>query len=148
QAVVSQIRAAKISDAATDLPSAFDRARQALTEIEVSTRSRQMLLVTDFSYSSIHDPKRGGTGCEGRIEGADGDKLKKAAQGAISHLSSPTDFHMIDMGAEGQTNVAVTGLRSKRPLVVAGTPADFEIEVFNGSDKALLDEEVTIAVDG
>src|SRR5207249_11029671 len=41
QAVLSQIRAAKLSDAGTDLPSAFDRARQALVDLEATTRSEE-----------------------------------------------------------------------------------------------------------
>ncbi len=144
QAVLSQIAAAKLTDAATDLPAAFDRAREVLADAEKSTRSRQLLLLTDASNSSIHDPRRG-MGAENRIEGASGDKLKKAAQGAAGHA---TEFRVIDEGAEDQWNTAVTGLSTRRPMVVAGMPADIDLEVFNGSDQAKVDLSVQLMIDG
>jgi hypothetical protein len=147
QLIISQITNAPVTDAATDLPSAFDRARQVLVDIEKSSHWRQLLLVTDFSNSAIHDPRRGGAS-ENTIEGVSGDKLKKAAQGAIAHTTGGGDFQMIDVGVDTQVNTAVTGLTSKRPVVVAGVPADLQLEVFNGSDRPALDVSVSLLVDG
>jgi hypothetical protein len=149
QSVVSQINNARLTDAATDLPTAFDRARQVLADIEKTSRWRQLLLVTDFSNSSIHDPRRGAGGAaENTIEGVNGDKLRKAAQGAIAHTTGGNDFHLIDVGLDSQVNMAVTGLASKRPVVVAGVPSDLQVEVFNGSDRPALDVAVSLLVDG
>jgi hypothetical protein len=150
QAVISQINNTPLTDAATDLPTAFDRARQVLSDIEKTTRWRQLLLVTDCSNSTIHDPRRGLSGgtTENTIEGVNGDKLKKAAQGAIAHTTNGNDFLVRDVGVDTQVNMAVTGLVSKRPVVVAGVPADMQVEVFNGSDRPELDVGVSVLVDG
>jgi len=149
QLVATQVNAATLTDAGTDLPGAFDRARLVLIDLEATARTRELILITDFSNSSIHDPHRGTTpgtgGTDNGIEGATGDRLKQAAKGAIAHA---TDFRMIDLGQEGQTNTAVTGLQTKRPIVVAGMPTDVTLEVFNGSDKTLVDQSVSILVDG
>lgn len=143
-AILSQIATAKLSDAGTDLPSAFDRARQVLADVEKSARSRQLLLLTDSSNSAIHDPKRG-NGVDNRIEGAGGDKLKKAAQGAAGHA---TEFQIIDEGTENQWNLAVTSLVTHRPMVVAGIPSDLELEVFNATEQPRIDQSVNLLMDG
>ena len=144
QAILSQIASAKLSDGGTDLPGAFDRARQVLADVEKSARSRQLLLISDASNSSIHDPKRG-NGADNQIEGAGGDKLKKAAQGAAAHA---TEFRVVDEGVEGQWNLAVTSLMTHRPMVVAGIASDLELEVFNASDQPRVDQAVNLLIDG
>jgi hypothetical protein len=144
EGVVVQIKAARLSDAATNLPAALDRAKQVLTELEAETRSRQLLLVTDCTNSSIHDPKRG-VGADNMIEGIDGERLKKAAQGAIAHA---TDFHLIDEGLDGQMNLAMTGLVTRLPVAVAGMATELQVELFNGSDTPRLDVPVSVLVDG
>ncbi len=147
QNIKERINAARVTDGATDLPAAFDRAAHALADLEATTRSRQLILITDFSTSSIHDAKRG-IGLDNQIEGADGQKLKKAAQAAIAHTSNGNDFHLIDMGTETQSNTAITRLASKRPAVVANVPTELQIEAFNASGQPLVDLQVALLLDG
>ncbi len=144
QAVLAQLASTRLSDAATDLPAAFDRARQVLADLEATTRGRQLLLLTDFSNSSIHDPKRG-AGADNRIEGLDGERLRKAAQGAIAHA---TDFRVIPLGTREQSNLAVTGLTARQPAAVVGAPVDLDFELFNASAMPQLDVSVVITLDG
>jgi hypothetical protein len=136
-----------VTDAATDLPSAFDRAAHVLGDLEATTRSRRLIVFTDFTTSSIHDPKRG-NGADNQIEGADGQKLKKAAQAAIAKTSNGNDFRLIDVGVEAQVNAAITRLASKRPAVVANVPTELQIEVFNASERPLVDLGVSLLIDG
>ena len=145
--IVGQVNAARITDGATDLPSAFDRAAHVLGDLEGTTRSRRLILFTDFTNSSIHDPKRG-NGADNQIEGADGQKLKRSAQAAIAKTTGGTDFRMIDVGAESQVNTAITRLASKRPAVVANVPTELQVEVFNASERAAVDLGVSLLVDG
>jgi hypothetical protein len=146
-AAIARIHAAALTDGATDLPAAFDRAAQILQDLESTTRARQLILITDFTNSSIHDPKRG-TGVDNLIEGADGQRLKKAAQTAIARTTGGKDFRLIDVGAEAQTNTAIARLTSRRPAVVATVPTELQVEVFNASERPLIDLPVSLLLDG
>jgi hypothetical protein len=76
---------------------------------------------------------------------ATNDRLKQAVEAARSRA---TDFHILDVGDPAQSNVAITDVRSRRPAVVAGAPADFEITLFNATDRPLVDFPVSVILDG
>ncbi len=157
-AVVEQIRSAQLTDASTDLPTTFDRAAQVLKDLEAATPTRQVVLLTDFSNSSIHDPIPGLTaggaapvGGNGKAspnppQAVEGDRLKKAFQGMQAHASAP--ISVIDVGAADQTNMAITDIRPKRPAVVANAPADFEITILNATDQTKVDVPISVLLDG
>jgi hypothetical protein len=151
--ILSQLRAAAPSDAATDLPTAFEQAAAILKDLESSTRTRQVVLVTDFSNSSIHDPSTpGNRGATGRPQtsgggslGLSGDRLKKAADGLRAHA---TEFRVRGVGDPAQVNMAVTDLRPRRPAVVANAPADVDVTVFNATNTPQIDVPLTLLLDG
>ena len=127
------VRTAQVSDAGTDLAAAFDQAADVLKGVENSTRARQVIVLTDFSHSSL----TGGAAGE--------ERMKKAVSGMMAHA---TGVYVIDLGAADQTNVAVTDLQSQRPVVVAGAPSDFQVTVLNATDKPQIDLPLTVSVDG
>ncbi len=127
------VRAAQVSDAGTDLAAAFDQAADVLKSVENATRARQVIVLTDFSRSSL----TGGAAAE--------ERMKKAVSGMMAHA---TGVRVIDLGAADQTNVAVTSLQSQRPVVVAGAPSDFQVTVLNATDKSQIDLPLTLSLDG
>ncbi|HUO10655.1 MAG TPA: BatA domain-containing protein [Phycisphaerae bacterium] len=131
--LAAQVRDAQISDAGTDLAAAFDQAADALKEAESSTRARQVIVLTDFSRSSL-EPSGGGE-----------ERLKAAAAGMMAHA---TGVRVIDVGDASQENMAVTGLESQRPLAVAGSSSDFRVTVVNATNGPKTDVPLTVSVDG
>jgi hypothetical protein len=155
-AILAQVRSATLSDASTDLASAFDQAAAILKDAQSSTQVRQVLLLTDFSNSSIHEPPAAIHGAQSApplsaapssAGGAtlSADRLKKSAEAL---RAAATEFRLFDMGDPAQSNAAVTDLRSHRPAVVAGSAADFDITLFNATDRPLLDAPLSILLDG
>jgi hypothetical protein len=152
--VLTQVRTATLTDANTNLPTAFEQAAQALKDLESTARVRQVLVLTDFSSSSIHAPPTGIYGPAGisRTAGpatapaeTTGERLKQAVE-AVQRRA--TEFRILDVGDPQQSNVGITDVRSRRPAVVAGAPADFDITVFNATDRPLLDFPVSVFLDG
>ena len=140
----SQVKGMDLTDAGTDLPAALDQAAEVLKEMEQNARTREVIVLTDFSNSSIHEPVQG-IGQVNRVKGLEGDRLKKSVEAVKAHATS---FKIFDLGSDDQTNMAVTDLRSVLPVVVAGKPSRFSVTVMNAKSDPELDAKVTILLDG
>jgi len=142
----SQVKNAELSDAGTDLPAALDQAASVLKDQQTAgVQTREVIILTDFSNSSIHDPVRG-VGAENRIQGLEGDRLKKSMELLRAQTTSPPKI--LDVGSPDQANTAVTDIRPQRPIVVAGYPAKFDVTVMNATASPQIDKPLTILVDG
>jgi hypothetical protein len=142
----AMVKAAELSDAGTDLVGALDQAAETLKDLKkTGTSTREVILLTDCSNSSIHDPVRG-IGAENRVQGLEGDRLKKAME-SVKAVATSTP-KLWDLGTPDQINMAVTELRSQRPIVVAGTPTKFDVTVMNATLNPQIDKLLTILVDG
>jgi hypothetical protein len=145
----AQVKAAELSDAGTDLVGALDQAAETLKELKkAGTTTREVIVLTDCSNSSIHDPVRGigGGGAENRVQGLEGDRLRKAMD-AVKAVTTMNP-KVWDLGTADQVNMAVTELQSQRPIVVAGTPSKFDVTVMNATMNPQIDKPLTILVDG
>jgi hypothetical protein len=138
----ARIAAALPSDASTDLSAALDQAADALKELGPTSRTRQLLILTDASNSALRDPSKANAD---PAAGAVADRLKKSLAAAKAQA---TDTRLFDFGAPDQPNMAVTDLRPVHPLVVAGTRAEFRITVLNATDRPAVDVPLSILVDG
>ncbi|HVX83859.1 MAG TPA: BatA domain-containing protein [Phycisphaerae bacterium] len=134
QGLRARVAATLLSDASTDLPAALDQAADALKELGAGARVRDLLILTDCSASALHDP-----------QAQSSERLKKSLTAAKAQA---TDFSLLDFGTPDQANVAVTDLRPVHPLVVAGTEEEFRVTIQNATDKPLLDEPLSILLDG
>ncbi len=138
--LLASVRGARVTDAATDLGAAFDQAAETLKTLEPSTRVRQVIVLTDFSNSAIH-PGLTGT----NLGGSGTERLKKQISGLSAHA---TDLRLIDVGAADQSNMAVTDLRPRRSVVVAGTASEFVVTVLNATDRPQIDLPLSVSLDG
>ena len=127
-----------MSDAGTDLGPAIDQAAEALKGLENSTRSRQVVVLTDFSKSSI---RSGSLASEASVN----ERLKKQ-MGVLSGRA--TDVRILDLGVADQGNMAITELQPLHPAVVAGAPAEFKVTVLNATLRPQAETPVTLSVDG
>ncbi|MGN6368801.1 MAG: BatA domain-containing protein [Phycisphaerae bacterium] len=133
------VRAAQLTDAGTDLAAAFDQAGEVLKGVERPTRARQVIVLTDFSRSSIQ-------GTRGQRSGAsEEERMNKAVGRMMKHA---TGVRVVDLGEGDRGNLAVVGLESRRPVVVAGGASDFAVTVLNATDRAEVDVPLTVSVDG
>lgn len=139
EAIRRAIEASTVSDAGTDLASAFDQGADVLKDLEKSTRSRQVVVLTDGSASSLK--AQGGA----KGQAADSDRLKKSAEN-LKKLT--TGFKIVDVGSSDQMNLAVTDLRPERPVVVAGMTAEFRVMIQNATNAAQSDLPITVLLDG
>ncbi len=134
-ALLASIRGASVTDAETDLSAAIDQASDTLKGLEASTRTRQVILLTNFANSALRPAGVGGGE----------EALKKQIAALNSHA---TNLRVIDVGTADQFNTAITDLRSHRSVVVAGTPSEFLVTAFNASDHPQIDLPVTLSLDG
>ncbi|MCL2645507.1 MAG: BatA domain-containing protein [Phycisphaerales bacterium] len=140
----SQIKAMEVSDAGTDLAAALDQAAETLKEMERTVPTRDVMLLTDFSNSSIQDPPKGIEQTQ-RARNLEGERLKKAVETVKAHA---TQFRVFDLGTDDQMNIAVTDLRTERPVVIAGQPSIFNVTVMNAKQDSEIDVPLTIFLDG
>ena len=132
----AQVDAAQVSDAGTDLAGALDQAAGTLKDLENTTSSRQVVVLTDLSRSALAGAQKG--------EGS-GERLKKSVA-TVQKLA--TALRVIDLGSDEQANMGVAEIRAQRPVVVAGTPTEFRITVVNATDHPQIDIPLTVSLDG
>ena len=131
----------QVTDGATDLPRAFDKAADALREVQQTAQYRAVVLLSDLSRSSLH------TG-SGSDEEAGAEAARQVLRKKIELLRSQAEFHVVDVGDTDQNNRAIVELAPVRAAIVAGMPTELKVSVMNATESALLDHPVTLSVDG
>lgn len=139
----AQVEATAVSDAGTDLVAALDQATETLKDIEKTTNSRQVVILTDLSRSSLGS---GQWSVARGQKGEAGEERLKKSMGALKKVA--TGVKVVDLGDAGQANMAVVEVRAQRPMVVAGSAAEFKITVLNATDRPQIDVPVTVSLDG
>jgi hypothetical protein len=137
-ALLAQVRGAHVSDSGADLEPAIEEAAQALKGLDASTRTRQVILLTDFSKSSV---RSGALASESSVN----ERLKK--QMAVL-AERATEMRVLDVGAVDQANMAITDLQPVHSSVVVGAPAEFKVTVVNATLSTQSGIPVTLSVDG
>lgn len=131
----------QVTDGATDLPRALDKAADALREVEQTAQYRAVVLLTDLSRSSMHTGGAGGSEAEAET-------ARQILRKKIELLKSSAEFRVVDVGESDQNNRAIVELTPVRAAIVAGMPTELKVSVLNATDSALLDHPVTLSVDG
>jgi hypothetical protein len=131
------IESHEITDQPADLANAFDKAYEALKDVEQTARSRSVIIITELSRSSLR----------GAADTGD-EAARQVLKRKIETLRALADVRVVDVGEADQNNRAIVALHPVRSALVAGMPAELNLSVFNATDSALLDYPVTLSVDG
>lgn len=123
------IQDAAVSDDGTDLPGALERAAKILKD--APTGPRNILVITDAAARSAQS-------------GNEAEQIRKV----LADLSPKAALRVMDVGREDQSNIGITSLTLRRPLVTAGVPVELEVNVTNGGPRPVAEVPVTILLNG
>ncbi len=121
-----RIRQAKLTDRATDLSNALQLAVSTLQKIE-SGESKEIYLITDGQ--------------------ANGWPALDQLENQLAGLRKQITVHVVLVGDEAESNLAVTGLRLESGLTPIDQPLRCGVEVLNGSGTEARDVRVRLLVD-
>jgi len=125
----------QVSDAGTDLAGALTKVATILKDEEKKSEVRTVVLLTDLSRSSL-----GGLGS--------GDAAREQLKEAVGKVRDLASLRVVDLGEADQVNMGLVGLRTARPVVVAGNPTELEVVARNGTNLPQVDVTVNVLVDG
>ncbi len=119
--------------------------REVLLDVRGILDSRgDALNATVYVISDFQRSDWAGGRSAGAAEGAAADPL--AALADWSGEARSLELVLVDVGADAPRNVAVTGIRSLQPQVVAGVEAEFVVSVTNHAVEAVANQELRVFV--